>query len=151
MGQTEIEWSDYTFNPLWGCQRVSPGCVNCYAEAFDKRLGGKHWGPGSQRRTFGEKHWAQPLAWNAKAAKDGRVYRVFCASMADWLEDHPDWVEPRARLEELVAATPNLIWLFLTKRPENWHLMPTAWHKFEVASRYEGVNGDPSDSMESVC
>lgn len=147
MAKTSIEWSDYTFNPIWGCQRVSPGCVNCYAEAWDKRVGGKHWGPGSARRQFGEKHWAQPLAWNAKAKRDGRIYRVFCASMGDWLEDHEDWIEPRLRLEALVAATPNLIWLFLTKRPENWPLMPKAWVEKWPSNAMFGFTGENAEQF----
>ena len=123
MAESSIEWTDYTFNPLWGCEKISPGCKNCYAMAWDKRVGGKHWGPGSDRRQFSDKHWAEPLKWNAKAAKDGRIYRVFCASMADVFEDHSDWIEPRKRIFDLIGRTPNLIWLLLTKRPENiWPL-----------------------------
>ena len=35
---SKIEWTDHTFNPWEGCQKVGPGCDNCYAEARqDKR------------------------------------------------------------------------------------------------------------------
>jgi hypothetical protein len=35
MGEnSKIEWCDHTFNPWIGCQKVSPGCDNCYAEAM---------------------------------------------------------------------------------------------------------------------
>lgn len=117
--QTEIAWTDHTFNPWWGCQRVSPGCEHCYAETFAKRVGLKVWGPQSERRFFGDKHWREPLKWNRKAASEGRRARVFCASMADVFEERADLVEPRARLVRLIAATPYLDWLLLTKRPEN--------------------------------
>ncbi len=43
--QTAIAWTDHTFSPWWGCQRVSPGCEHCYAETFAKRLGLDVWGP----------------------------------------------------------------------------------------------------------
>lgn len=120
MGEsTKIAWTDHTFNPWWGCQRVSPGCEHCYAETFAKRVGLKVWGPQSERRFFGDKHWAEPLAWNRKAAAEGRRARVFCASMADVFEDRADLVEHRARLWRLVGDTPHLDWLLLTKRPEN--------------------------------
>jgi len=60
MGETTgISWTDHTFNPWWGCTKVSPGCDNCYAEAFDKRVGGEHWGKGVPRREFGDKHWLE--------------------------------------------------------------------------------------------
>lgn len=43
MGQdSKIEWTHHTFNPWWGCAKVSPGCTNCYAETLDKRFGGAH-------------------------------------------------------------------------------------------------------------
>lgn len=47
---TKIEWTDHTFNPWWGCQKVGSGCDHCYAETLDKRTGGQHWGPGAERR-----------------------------------------------------------------------------------------------------
>lgn len=122
MGEkSSIEWTDHTFNPWWGCTRVSPGCVHCYAETFDKRVHGKdraHWGVKAGRRFFGDKHWNEPLRWNASAAKAGVRERVFCASMADVFEDRPELVEHRARLFALILATPSLDWLLLTKRPE---------------------------------
>jgi protein gp37 len=92
--ETAISWTHHTFNPWWGCQRVSPGCTNCYAETFDKRIGGKHWGPTAPRRFFGPKHWAEPLKWARAAAKAGERHRVFCASMADVFEDRPELIEP---------------------------------------------------------
>jgi protein gp37 len=36
--QTTIEWTEQTWNPTVGCNKVSPGCANCYAEAMAKRL-----------------------------------------------------------------------------------------------------------------
>ncbi len=120
-----ITWTRHTFNPWWGCTKVSPGCTNCYADAFDHRLGGDHWGPKADRRFFGAAHWREPLKWNAKAKAEGKRAEVFCASMADVGEDRDDLIAERAKMDPLVAATPWLNWLFLTKRPENLpRLMP---------------------------
>jgi protein gp37 len=79
------------------------------------------WGPASttQRRFFGDKHWAEPLKWNRQALKDGHHRSVFCASMADVYEDNPLLEPERERLWTLIEATPMLNWLLLTKRPEN--------------------------------
>jgi protein gp37 len=66
-----------------------------------------------------DNNWRQPLRWNRAAEKAGVRARVFCASMADVFEDHPDVVEPRARLWPLIEQTPWLDWQLLTKRPEN--------------------------------
>ena len=130
MGETTaIEWTDHTFNPWWGCTRVSAACDHCYAETLAHRLGMDLWGKGSERRMFGDKHWSEPLKWNAKAAKAGTPARVFCASMADVFEAGagPDVSAARTRLFELIEVTPWLTWLLLTKRPENARLMCAMW------------------------
>lgn len=119
--QSKIEWTHHTFNPWWGCFKVSDGCKHCYADTLAKRYGHNVWGPAksTSRRMMSDKYWQQPLKWNASAAKRGVRERVFCASMADVFEDHPDVTEARSRLFDLIEQTPNLIWLLLTKRPEN--------------------------------
>lgn len=116
---TGITWTHHTFNPWWGCTKVSPGCDNCYAEAWAKRMG--HiglWG-GQLRRFFGDKHWDEPLVWDRAAAKEGIQRRVFCDSMCDVFEDNRLVISPRKRLFDLINKTPNLNWLLCTKRPEN--------------------------------
>lgn len=35
---TAIEWTETTWNPVTGCNKISPGCKNCYAERLAKRL-----------------------------------------------------------------------------------------------------------------
>jgi protein gp37 len=66
-----------------------------------------------------EQHWRGPLRWNRAAEAAGHRARVFCASMADVFEPHADLDRWRTRLWELIAATPQLDWQLLTKRPEN--------------------------------
>jgi protein gp37 len=123
-----IEWTDHTFNPWWGCVRVSPGCENCYAETFSNRLGMHLWGPTTERRMFEDKHWAEPLKWNKAAERAGKPAKVFCASMADVFEDHPRVVMARKRLFMLIEATPWLRWILLTKRAENIdRMIPPVW------------------------
>lgn len=128
---SKISWTDHTFNPWWGCVKVSPACDHCYAEGFDRRvnpvrIGGtdekpefaaKNWGIDAPRRFFGDKHWNEPLKWNRDALKDfGRPARVFCASMADVFEDRADLHPHRQRLMQLIHSTPNLHWNLLSKR-----------------------------------
>jgi protein gp37 len=114
---SKISWTDHTFNPWWGCVKVSPACDHCYAESFSKRVGEDVWGIDAPRRFFGDKHWNEPLKWNRDALKDfGRPARVFCASMADVFEDRADLHNHRLRLFDLFPKTPNLLWNLLTKR-----------------------------------
>lgn len=118
---SKIEWTHHTFNPWWGCEKISPGCANCYAAAFSHRLGKQIWGQAAPRQFFGDDHWATPLKWNNTAKKQGTRHRVFCASMADVFEDREDLIPHRQRLLSLIDSTPHLDWLLLTKRPENIH------------------------------
>jgi protein gp37 len=42
VAETAIEWTDATWNPVTGCDRVSPGCAHCYALTLAKRLKAMH-------------------------------------------------------------------------------------------------------------
>ncbi len=117
--QSAIEWTNHTFNPWWGCTKVSAGCTNCYAETLATRYGHTVWGPRAQRRLFGEKHWQETLKWNRMAQEVGEPARVFCASMADVFEDNPQIIKERLKLWTLIEETPWLQWQLLTKRPDN--------------------------------
>jgi protein gp37 len=120
---TKIEWAHHTFNPWIGCTKVGPGCDHCYAEAdFDKRRHVVQWGAGQPRKLTADSTWAMPLRWNKEAERLGVRYRVFCASLADVFDNEvpPEW---RASLIDLIAETPHLDWLLLTKRIGNAHQM----------------------------
>lgn len=127
---SDIEWCDSTFNPWIGCTKISPACDHCYAEALmDKRHGRVQWG-GKRSRTSAS-NWQQPRRWQKQAAafvtEHGRRRRVFCASLADVFDNQvpPEW---RADLWELIADTPDLDWLLLTKRPQNiGKMLPSYW------------------------
>lgn len=140
---SKIGWTDYTFNVWRGCTKVSAGCARCYAETLSKRnprhLG--EWGKGKPRVLASDAMWQSPMAWDKTVIcgscgkpevrdsddcrhcgtelRNPRRPRVFCASLADWLDDEVPiaWL---ARLLALIHATPNLDWQLLTKRPQNW-------------------------------
>ena len=143
---TNILWCDSTFNPWIGCTQVSPlGCAGCYAKAeWDDRRHRVVWGPGQARSRT--KTWGDPVKWNQQqffqcsgcgrrgtekelAATDERGCdchkhmepvrrRVFCASLADVFDNEVP-VQWRMDLFRLIADTPNLDWLVLTKRVGN--------------------------------
>lgn len=114
---SSIEWTDHTFNPWWGCTKVSPACDHCYAEGLARRYGYSVWGPGTGIRVLSEQHWREPFRWNVAAQRAGVRQRVFCASMADVFEGKRDQAVLRTRLWRLIEQTPSLDWLLLTKRP----------------------------------
>ncbi|MCB1460943.1 MAG: phage Gp37/Gp68 family protein [Nitratireductor sp.] len=120
---TPIEWARHTFNPWIGCTKISPACDHCYAEEMmDTRYGRVEWGApgkgaGTRVRTSAA-NWKKPLAWDRAARKAGDHPFVFCSSLADVFDNqvNPAW---RYDLFDLIEGTPNLIWLLLTKRPQN--------------------------------
>ena len=114
-----ITWCDFTFNPWWGCTKISPACTNCYAATFAKRVGWNIWGGESDRRFFDDAHFNEPIRWNKRAEFEGRRLRVFCGSMCDVFEDRDELLSQRLYLFDVIRRTPNLDWLLLTKRPEN--------------------------------
>jgi len=129
--KTAIAWTDHSQNYWWGCLKVSEECKNCYAETFSKRVGKDIWGPASttSRWILGDKNWQNPYKWNKQAQSEQRIHRVFCSSMSDLYEDHPEVAETRNRFfNEVIPETPWLAWQFLTKRPENILTMsPISW------------------------
>ncbi|MCP1289861.1 phage Gp37/Gp68 family protein [Chromobacterium sp. S0633] len=150
---SKIEWTHHTFNPWWGCAKVSPACDNCYAERDANRFtpNSELWGALASRREFGDKHWNAPLAWNRKAQAEGVRHRVFSASMADVFDKNaPDGA--RERLFELIKATPHLDWLLLTKRignatkmlPADWgDGYPNVWLGISVVNQEEADRDTP--------
>ncbi len=148
MGQdSHIEWTNHTFNPWWGCAKVSAACKNCYAETWAKRMGKKLWGEGSARWFYGQSHWDEPLEWNAAAAEAGTRARVFCASMSDVFEDRRDLDPYRKRLWKLITDTPNLDWLLLTKRPEEVNGM-VPWGKNWPENVWLGTSVEDQENAE---
>lgn len=123
-----IEWTHHTFNPWWGCVKVSCGCDRCYAEVLANRWAFKIWGQNAERRQFGDAHWAEPKKWNRAAEASGVNQRVFCGSMCDIMEPREDLHPLRERLYHTILDTPSLTWLLLTKRPQEFkRLLPEEW------------------------
>lgn len=146
---TKIEWAHSVFNALWGCVRVSAECTNCYAETWSNRWGFDVWGPSktTDRRTFGEKHWNEPIKWNKDAVKNNERRRVFCGSMCDIFEEHPVWDVERPKLWELIEKTPQLDWLLLTKRPENiLSMVPGHWNDSRQQNVWMGTSVGVNDT-----
>jgi protein gp37 len=139
---SNIEWTDHTFNGWWGCTKVHAGCKNCYAETRDRQFAQgvpSHWGNNPRRMVLGE--WHKPEKWNRDAMKAGKRARVFCSSMCDVFEDYHgpvvdqqgkpvEWSIDglRRRIFTMIEETPHLEWLLLTKRPENvTKMVPLRW------------------------
>lgn len=132
---TKIAWCDDTFNPWVGCMKISEACKHCYAAVStpartSRAKGLELWGPPAttSRKRTSAANWKLPLRWNREAVETGVRRRVFCASLADVFEAHPDLDAIRADLWRLIEGCAGLDWLLLTKRPQNIRAMvPPAW------------------------
>lgn len=104
---TGIQWTDETWNPVTGCDRVSPGCAHCYAAAIAKRF----WGDRKfEDVQFHPERLGQPLRWR-------KPRRVFVDSMGDiFHESVTD--EQLDRIFAVMALTQEHTYQVLTKRPE---------------------------------
>lgn len=113
MEDSKIGWTDHTWNPWWGCNKVSEACTYCYIDAIMRRSGRKPFG-GPIRTSHAT--WRKPYAWDRRAAKDRRRRRIFTCSMSDFF--HPGADDWRDEAWDVIRACQNLDWLILTKRPE---------------------------------
>lgn len=111
---SEIEWTDTTWNPVTGCSKVSPGCAHCYAERLSLRFGHSTvpWTPANaeQNVVLHPERLNAPLGWR-------QPRKVFVNSMSDlW---HPlvpgDFIHQVFRV---MQATARHTYQILTKRPE---------------------------------
>ncbi len=106
---SHIEWTEATWNPVTGCDKVSPGCAHCYAERMAKRL--KAMGQSNYTRGFELTLQPQmlelPLRWK-------RSRRIFVNSMSDMFHTE-------VPLEFIQRA---------------FHVMARAnWHQFQVLTK----------------
>lgn len=111
MGENSlIQWTTHTWNPWQGCQKVSPGCANCYMFRDKLRYGqDPEVVVRSKPPTFN-----RPVRWNREAHEAGRIDRVFTASWADFFsKEADDW---RADAWKIIRECPHLIFQILTKR-----------------------------------
>lgn len=123
---TDIEWTDATWNPVTGCEKVSPGCDNCYAEGIARRFAGTKAFPNGFAVTTHPQRLEAPKRWRTPR-------KVFVNSMSDLFHaDVPD--EFIAAVWDTMAATPRHTYQVLTKRPARMralmrHLpvLPNVW------------------------
>lgn len=110
--KSAIEWTDATWNPVRGCEKVSLGCKNCYAETFAERWRGVPDHPYEQgfdlRLAPGK--LADPLKWQ-------KPRRVFVNSMSDLFQEGVPFEFIAAVFGVMNAATQHTFQI-LTKRPQ---------------------------------
>lgn len=129
---SSIEWTESTWNPVIGCTKVSPGCVNCYAERMAKRLGAMAEGAKAKGQNPGRTanylkvinrrgKWNNTIFMDDSAVDAPRSWReprtIFVNSMSDLF--HPDVeLDFIRRIFDTMNDCPQHTFQVLTKRPE---------------------------------
>lgn len=139
-GQSQIEWTEMTWNPVTGCTKVSPGCKNCYAEKLAKRL--RAMGASGYEDGFNLRLHPERLLQPTKRKKP-TVW--FVNSMSDLFhEGIPDqYIE---QVLSVMESTPQHTYQVLTKRAERLpeffsdrSCPPNLWLGVSVEDRRYGV------------
>jgi len=114
MDNSRITWTNSTWNPWMGCQKVSPACKFCYMHRI---LDGDGTDPNKVFKTNAA--FNKPLNWTT-----GR--KIFTCSMSDFFIAEADqW---RNRAWDIIKSTPQHTYLILTKRPERIkECLPLDW------------------------
>lgn len=112
MAQSSIEWTEMTWNPVTGCDKISAGCKFCYAEVMAKRLKamGVEKYQNEFKLTIHEDELATPYTW-----KKSKV--VFVNSMSDLFhKDVP--IEFIQKVFRVMKENPQHVFQVLTKRAD---------------------------------
>jgi protein gp37 len=152
-GLSDIEWTDATWNPISGCEIVSPGCTHCYAMRMAARLQamGHAAYEGVTQKVNGHPVWTGRMHLNEAALEIPLRWRkprkIFVNSMSDLFQEGvpDDFIR---RVWGVMERTPRHVFQILTKRPENmlstltgagFRKLPNVWLGTSVESaRYSG-------------
>lgn len=160
---SQIEWTDATWNPVAGCSLASSGCTNCYAMRMAARLEamGVPKYAGLTRRTGGRAKWTGKVRCDENALNAPRRWRrprrVFVNSMSDLF--HPDVpFEFIRKVWSVMRDTPRHDYQLLTKRPDRmrnvlanvgFDVLPNVWlgtsvESGDVAERIDELRATPA-------
>jgi protein gp37 len=169
MAETQIEWTDATWNPVAGCTIVSAGCTNCYAMEMARRLQAMDVAKykGLTRRSGKRTIW-NGVVREDKSALDiplrwKKPKKIFVNSMSDLFHER---VSDAFILEvwSVMRATPHHHYQILTKRPERmgalvskkiFDVLPNVWlgtsiESAEVVERVEHLRAVPAAISDTL-
>ena len=133
---SKIEWTEATWNPVTGCNQISPGCAHCYAKTFAERwrgIPGHPYEQGFELRIW-EERLEHPLRWR-------RPRLIFVNSMSDLFHEQVPFDFVRRVFDVMVRADHHTFQI-LTKRAERLTKMapdlpwpPNVWMGVSIENR----------------
>jgi protein gp37 len=158
MAESDIEWTDATWNPVAGCSIVSAGCTNCYAMEMARRLDAmgidKYQGlvRKSGTRTIWNGIVREDKAALAIPAKWARPRKIFVNSMSDLFHEGVSECFI-AQVWDVMASTPRHHYQILTKRPDRMAEVLSNWKKDPLPNVWLGTsveNAAVTDRIEML-
>lgn len=163
MAETQIEWTDATWNPVAGCSIVTAGCTHCYAMAMAKRLEAM----GIEKYAGLTRETGRRTVWNGVVREDRvalaiphrwrKPRKIFVNSMSDLFHEQ---VSDAFILDvwRVMSETPHHNYQILTKRPERMaelvtskigEVLPNVWlgtsiEDASVAERIDHLRSAPA-------
>jgi len=155
MAETQIEWTDATWNPVAGCSIVSAGCTNCYAMEMAKRLEAmrmeKYSGLTRQsgRRTIWTGVVREDRGALAIPHRWRKARKIFVNSMSDLFHEQ---VSDSFILEvwRVMRDTPHHNYQILTKRPERMAAIVSTQIKAVLPNVWLGTSVEDEDVVERI-
>jgi protein gp37 len=163
MAETQIEWTDATWNPVAGCSIVSAGCTNCYAMEMARRLEAM----GVEKYQSLTRRSGKRTIWNGVVREDHQALdsplgwkkpkKIFVNSMSDLFHEGVSDAFIAA-VWQVMRATPRHHYQILTKRPERMaaivrdiirDVLPNVWlgtsvEAAEVTARIDALRTVPA-------
>jgi protein gp37 len=163
MAETQIEWTDATWNPVAGCSIITAGCTHCYAMEMAKRLEAMH----IQKYVGLTRKSGQRTVWNGVVREDRdalaipygwrKSRKIFVNSMSDLFHEQ---VTDAFILDvwKVMRETPRHNYQILTKRPERMaelvatkigEVLPNVWlgtsiEDGDVVDRIDALRAAPA-------
>lgn len=149
MQETDISWTDYSWNPTHGCSKVSAGCDNCYAESISLEM--EHTDSPWTNENAAENVTEKPYKLEEPYDELDEPVSVFVNSMSDLFHSEIS-TEFIHRVFRTIRNTPRHIYQILTKRPQraakiDIQYPPNAW----IGTSVEDKNTTPRIDQIRKC
>ncbi|WP_248799960.1 DUF5131 family protein [Pseudomonas sp. MWU13-2105] len=155
MAETQIEWTDSTWNPVAGCSIISDGCKNCYAMEMAKRLESMH----VEKYAGLTRQTGKRTVWNGVVREDEKSLaipyswkkprKIFVNSMSDLFHDQVS-DEFILRVWKVMRETPRHSYQILTKRPDRMKEIISKKIKDVLPNVWIGTSVENADVLHRI-
>ena len=155
MAETQIEWTDATWNPVAGCSIVSAGCTNCYAMEMARRLDAMR----IQKYSGLTRRSGKRTLWNGVIREDQasltipmgwkKPRKIFVNSMSDLFHEavSDEFIK---KVWQVMRDTPHHHYQILTKRPERMATIVRDQIKAVLPNVWLGTSVENADAVERI-